>query len=232
MDGINLICWGSEFHYWSMHGTSGTFLYPKSVTNSKMAWDIFKTGPDSQQAFHILAVNTRSCFCLTKYCWSLPVTIPKQTTWQLQFIRQVNRQEVTIIFLRYSTDLVVAISWISFWSSHNGTIDYKIRSTLLTSQYGGIGPKWKIFVSQPCTVFTYTINLHYKDHQQDTKEWIYIAYIAINSKEAIQPEIEDVLNYLLIKWYEKKTIKFIISSIPHKKHDKYLTPLSLFIKFY
>jgi len=30
----------------------------------------------------------------------------------------------------------------------------------------------------------------------------------------------------------KDCIKFIINSIPHKKHDKYLYALSLFIKFY
>ena len=91
-------CWEHEFHYWAVHGTSGTFFYPKSVTDTKMAWDIFKTGPASQWAFHILAVNTRLCFF--NKILSLPPTIPKQATWRLQFIRQANHQEVTIIFLR------------------------------------------------------------------------------------------------------------------------------------
>jgi hypothetical protein len=117
---------------------------------------------------YILAVNTRSCFCLTKYCWSLPATIPKQSTWWLRFIRQVNRQEVKI-FIRYSTGLVVHISWISFWSSHNDTIDYEIWLTLLTGWCGGTGSKWKIFISQPCAVCTNTINFHYKGHQQEHK---------------------------------------------------------------
>jgi len=59
-------CWEREFHYWATHGTSGTFPYPKLVTDTKMAQDIFKTGPDFRRAFHILAINTRSF--LTKYC--------------------------------------------------------------------------------------------------------------------------------------------------------------------
>ena len=78
-------CSECEFHYWAMHGTSGTFLYRKSVTDTKMAWDIFKTVPDSQRPCHILAVNTRSCFF--NKILLLPATILKQATWRLQFIR-------------------------------------------------------------------------------------------------------------------------------------------------
>jgi hypothetical protein len=77
-------CWECEFHYWAMHGTSRTFPYPKLVTDTKMAQDSFKTGPDFRQAFHILAVNTRSYFF--NKILPLPATIPKQVTWQLWFI--------------------------------------------------------------------------------------------------------------------------------------------------
>ena len=53
------------------------FAEESLVTDNIMARNVLKTGPASQRAFHILAVNTKSLFCLTKYRSSLPATIPE-----------------------------------------------------------------------------------------------------------------------------------------------------------